>query len=95
MRTTIMAASLFILAASTAQADTIRASVDGLVCSFCATGIEKSFQANPDVSNIKVDLDQKLVTITTEGHNDLSDASVTKTITDAGYKVTNISRDAS
>ena len=93
IRPLLIACAMLTLTVPAAEADTIRATVDGLVCAFCAEGIEKSFQANPDVSNIRVDLDQKLVTITTEGHGDLTDAQLTKTITDAGYKVTAITRD--
>jgi copper chaperone CopZ len=81
------------LLAGTAQAETIKASVNGLVCSFCATGIEKTFKAKPAVDSVHVDLDSKLVTITTKPDQKMDDATVTSLITDAGYSVTNISRE--
>lgn len=79
--------------ASAAHAETIKVSVNGLVCSFCATGVEKTFMAEPAVKGIKVDLDTKLVTIDMKGGQTMDDATVTKLITDAGYSITNIARE--
>jgi mercuric ion binding protein len=76
-----------------AYADTIKASVNGLVCAFCATGIEKTFHKQPAVDTIKVDLENKLVTINTKPQQTLDDVTVTKLITNAGYSVTGITRD--
>lgn len=76
-----------------AEAETIRASVNGLVCSFCAAGIEKTFKALPEVDTVRVDLDSKLVTIGTRPDRTLDDATITKSITDAGYSVTAIRRE--
>jgi copper chaperone CopZ len=87
---------LFILAALItglslpSLAETIHVGVNGLVCSFCATGIENSFKANPAIESVKVDLDSKLVTLNTKPDKTLDDAAITKTITDAGYSVTDI-----
>ncbi len=78
--------------ASAAFAENIQVSVNGMVCAFCATGIEKTFNAQPAVSQVKVDLDNKLVTIDTKPKQSLDDATVTKLITDAGYTVTGIKR---
>lgn len=93
MRKNLLTAALFSLIASTASAETIKANVNGLVCSFCATGIEKTFKAQPAVDTVHVDLDNKLVTINTKPDQKLDDATVEKLITDAGYSVTNIARE--
>ena len=45
-----------------ACADTIKATVNGMVCGFCATGIEKTFKAQPEVKTVTVDLQKRLVT---------------------------------
>jgi len=37
-----------------------------MVCAFCATGIEKTFRKQPEVATVKVDLQTKLVSITTK-----------------------------
>ncbi len=76
-----------------AHADTIKASVNGLVCAFCATGIEKTFKTQSAVDTVNVDLDNKLVTITTKAQQTMDDKTITDLITDAGYTVTGITRD--
>ena len=92
MRRMLIVTLAGMLLASSAFAETIKVSVNGLVCAFCATGIEKTFNAQPAVSAVKVDLDNKLVTIDTKPKETLDDATVTKLITDAGYSVSNIVR---
>lgn len=76
-----------------AYAETIKASVNGLVCAFCATGIEKTFKAQTAVDTVNVDLENKLVTITTKPQQVLDDKTITDLITDAGYSVTGIKRE--
>ena len=93
MRKFLLTAAVFTLLASAASAETIKASVNGLVCAFCATGIEKTFKAEPAVETVHVDLESKLVTITTKADQKMDDATITKLITDAGYTVTGIKRD--
>ncbi len=92
MRRNIIIAASAVLLSTSAFAETIKVSVNGLVCAFCATGIEKTFNAQPAVSAVKVDLDHKLVTIDTNPKQTLDDATLTKLITDAGYTVTAIAR---
>lgn len=93
MRKLLLTAAAFAILASAAQAETIKASVNGLVCAFCATGIEKTFKAEAAVETVHVDLESKLVTITTKADQKMDDATITKLITDAGYTVTGIKRD--
>jgi mercuric ion binding protein len=92
MKKLLATATIFCLLATTAQAETILASVNGLVCSFCAKGIEKTFNAQSQVEHVTVDLDHKLVTIHTKEKQTLDDKKVTKLITDAGFTVTKIVR---
>lgn len=93
MRKLLLTATAFMLLVSAANAETIKANVNGLVCAFCATGIEKTFKAEPAVETVHVDLESKLVTITTKADQKMEDATVTKLITDAGYSVTGIKRE--
>jgi copper chaperone CopZ len=88
----IILALAFILVAASAQAETIVANVNGMVCAMCVTGIEKSFRKVPAVDAVKVDLETKQVTVRTKNGQSLDDAMVTKTIVNAGYAVTGISR---
>ena len=93
MRKVLLTAALLIAMTGAASAETITATVNGMVCAFCATGIEKSFKAQPEVGDVKVDLESKMVTIQTKAGQTLDDAKVTKVITDAGYSVQDIKRD--
>ena len=73
-------------------ADTIRATVNGMVCSFCATGIEKTFRAQPEVKTVDVDLENKLVTIHTKQGQTLDNAKIKKLLGNAGYSVVAVVR---
>jgi copper chaperone CopZ len=77
---------------STAFAETITVSVKGMVCSFCAQGIKKTFMRKEGVEKVDVDLDKKLVTIETKAGATLSDSALTESIVDSGYEVTKIER---
>jgi copper chaperone CopZ len=74
-------------------ADTIRATVNGMVCGFCATGIEKTFKAQPEVKAVDVDLENKLVTIQTKQGRTLDHAKIKKLLGNAGYSVVRVSHD--
>lgn len=66
--------------------------VKGMVCGFCAQGIEKKFKAMPDVESVQVSLEKKTVFIKTKENKDISDETITKILTDSGYNVENIKR---
>ncbi len=93
MRKFLMITMLLATMSGSAYAKTIKASVNGLVCSFCATGVEKTFKKQPAVEDVKVDLDAKLVTIHTKQGETLDDETITKLVKDAGYSVTGITRE--
>ncbi|MGE4064243.1 MAG: heavy-metal-associated domain-containing protein [Rhodospirillaceae bacterium] len=76
-----------------ARAETIVASVNGMVCPICVTGIEKSFQKNQAVEKVNVDLEMGRVTVDTKAGVSIDDATITKTIINAGYAVTDITRE--
>ena len=73
-----------------ASADTIKARVNGMVCGFCATGIEKTFKAQPEVKTVNVDLEKKLVTVTTKDGKSIDDTKLKKLIANAGYSVVSV-----
>lgn len=76
----------------TAAADTIEMKVYGLVCGFCAQGIEKTLRKNPATVDVVVSLEDKLVAISTRTGQDIPDAELTRALTDAGYDVKGIAR---
>ena len=75
-----------------ALAETIQTTVHGMVCAFCATGIEKTFRKQPEVATVHVDLPKKTVTITTKPGKTLSDAKVKEIVTYSGYTMGKIVR---
>jgi copper chaperone CopZ len=76
-----------------ALAETIHTTVHGMVCAFCATGIEKTFRKQPEVASVKVDLPKKLVTITTKPGKTVSDAKIKEIVTYSGYTMDRIVRE--
>ncbi len=81
-----------ILSPLVAQAEQITVTVKGLVCTFCAQGIKKSFMREEQVKNIAVDMETKKVTIETKGSSTISDEALRSIIKDAGFEVIEIER---
>jgi copper chaperone CopZ len=75
-----------------AHAATIEMTVNGLVCGFCAQGIEKTLRKNPATADVLVSLENRLVAVATREGADISDAELTKALTNAGYDVKAIAR---
>jgi copper chaperone CopZ len=67
--------------------------VQGMVCAFCAKGLEKSFSEKSEVSTVHVDLDKKLITLETKPEQTLSDAAIKDIITHAGFNVASTHRE--
>ena len=80
---------------ASAQANqSITMQVDGLVCAFCAQGIEKKLSAMPASDGVYVNLEHGLVAMGLKPSQDVPDAALKDTLTDAGYSVKSISRSA-
>jgi len=60
----------------------------GMVCAFCAQGIEKSFRSSAKVDDVFVSLENFFVAI--ESKVGLDNKFITKVINDAGYDVRKI-----
>ena len=75
---------------TTISAETIRATVNGMVCGFCATAIEKTFRKQPQVKGVNVDLNNRLVTVTTKDGQALDDGKITQLLKNSGYSVVKI-----
>lgn len=74
------------------SAETIKATVNGMVCGFCATAIEKTFKRQAEVRSVNVDLKNRLVTIDTKQGQTLEDAKVGQLLKNSGYSVVKIDR---
>lgn len=94
MKNFISVFTLFLVLASPAlAAQTLTITANGLVCDFCARAVEKVFSSNPAVDTVGVDLTTKTITATLKPGQDLSDETVAKMVTDAGYTLKAITRE--
>lgn len=84
--------SLLLLASASARAATIEMNVNGLVCAFCAQGIEKQLRKFPATADVVVSLEQKLVAVSLKDGQDIPDADLRRALTNAGYTVKAIER---
>jgi copper chaperone CopZ len=75
-----------------AGAKDITIAVKGMVCGFCAQGIEKKFRAQDSVEKVDVNLSQKWVKLTLKSGKDLADELIHSLLTEAGYTVEKIER---
>ena len=77
--------------ATSAQAATaIKANVNGMVCAFCAQGIEKRLMKLGATKEVFVDLKKRVVAVEAKEGETLDIKLVTAEIVDAGYDVTKI-----
>jgi mercuric ion binding protein len=83
-------AALFATPAFAARS--IKADVNGLVCSFCAAAIEKRLKAMSAVKAVYVDLSKKIVAVELKDGQDVALEKITEEIKDAGYDVVKIGR---
>ena len=88
----IAAALLAVLVSGSANAATIELTVNGLVCGFCAQGIEKTLRRNAATDDVFVSLENRLVAIATKPDTDIADEVLRKALKDAGYDVKAIAR---
>ena len=92
MKTLKLLVAVSLIATASAHAGTIEMTVNGLVCGFCAQGIEKTFRKNPATADVLVSLENRLVAIATKEGTDISDAELRKALKNAGYDVKAIER---
>lgn len=88
----MMALSLVSFAAHTAHAETDKITVNGMVCAFCAQGLEKSFGKMSAVDKVNVSLDNMLVTIYIKDGQALGDDAIKQTIKENGLDTVTIER---
>ncbi|RAP32499.1 hypothetical protein DID76_00200 [Candidatus Marinamargulisbacteria bacterium SCGC AG-414-C22] len=66
--------------------------VNGMTCSMCAQGIEKKLKEHDTVQSISVDFENKLIEITYQKANKLTDKHIKDAIYYAGYELVSIER---
>ena len=75
-----------------AQAKTIKMEVNGLVCAFCAQGIEKKLRSMAPTQDVFVSLEKKVVAVALKDGQDIPDATLKEQLKDSGYDVVSVSR---
>ena len=90
MRTAILV--LMALLAAPVSAGTIEMKVNGLVCGFCAQGIEKTLRKNPATADVVVSLEEHLVAVATRAGQDIPDNVLREALTSSGYDIKAITR---
>lgn len=68
-------------------AESVKVTVNGMVCAFCAQGIEKRLTKLPATKAVFVDLKQRTVAIEAKEGQKLDNDTIRNEITDAGYDV--------
>jgi mercuric ion binding protein len=71
---------------------TIQIGLDGLVCAFCAQGVEKKMKSQAATDKVFVSLEKKVAVVSLKDGQDIPDATIKAEITDAGYVVKSIAR---
>ncbi len=78
--------------AAPAREMTVQATVDGMVCSFCAQGIVAHFKKHSAVSNVHVDLTRKLVILEEKKGATIKDEEITAFIKKSGFEPKKVER---
>ena len=82
----LLALTLFPVFAVTSM----KVTVNGMVCSFCAQGIEKNLLKLDATKAVMVDLKNKLVIVEAKEGKTLNEKLIKEEITDSGYDVVSI-----
>lgn len=89
----LIAALLLVLASPTLLAATsIKAEVNGMVCAFCAKGIEKKLNAMPEGQGAFVNLKRRVVVLELKSQQDVPLETFTQVIEEAGYTVSKVEK---
>lgn len=92
IRTFVAAALAFAGSAAAAPASTIEMNVDGLVCAFCAQGIEKTLRKEAATEDVVVSLEHQLVAVALKPGKDIADDALRAMLTEAGYTLRGVKR---
>lgn len=75
-----------------ALASDVSIKVNGMVCDFCASTMEKEFSKNSNVKTVDINLKTKIITLDFKKGKNLSDDEIRSIVTNQGYVVVNIER---
>jgi copper chaperone CopZ len=87
MQRTLIALVLATAGLPALAAESVKATVNGMVCAFCAQGIEKRLSKLPATKAVFVDLKRKVVAVEAKDGQKVDPNVVKAEIADAGYDV--------
>lgn len=87
---TTLALTALPASASTQEVASAKISVNGMVCAFCAQGIEKRLTAMPENGPLYINLSRKVVAVQPKAGQTLDVERLKREIRDAGYEVTSV-----
>lgn len=85
--TAILTLALAFTALPSFAANTMKITVNGMVCAFCAQGIEKRISKMGATKEVFVDLKKKTIAVEAKDGQTLDGKAITAEIVDAGYDV--------
>lgn len=87
MNKIIITLALAIAALPSLAATSVKATVNGMVCAFCAQGIEKRISKMSATQAVFVDLKKKIVAVEAKEGQVLDEKTIAAEIVDSGYDV--------
>ena len=87
MRNFLVSAAVVAAAFPAFAANSIKATVNGMVCAFCAQGIEKTIAKMDATKAVFVDLKARVVLVEAKEGRTLDQTAIGAAIVDAGYDV--------
>ncbi len=87
MRNIIVSLAITMAALPAFAANSVKATVNGMVCAFCAQGIEKTISKMDATKAVFVDLKSKVVLVQAKDGKTLDEKAIGAAIVDAGYDV--------
>lgn len=70
--------------------DKLSLKVSGMVCSFCAQGIRKNFEKQPEIQAVDVNLDEHRVDLQLKDKSTLDEAKIRSILEQSGYNLLEI-----
>jgi mercuric ion binding protein len=86
----VVALGLSLISLNSFATPSYKVTVNGMVCSFCAQGIEKKMKALSETKDVYVELKNHLVVVEAKEGSNISQEVIKKIIKDAGYEVKSI-----
>ena len=88
----IILIAIFTLFSISVMSKTANVKVNGMVCEFCVSTIQKNLYKNSNVKNVAIDFDTQNVKIDFKEGKSLTDAQITDIIVNNGFSVEKITR---